>query len=360
MSVSIGRTRPARRKYRVAQWATGTFGTRSLRAVLDHPDLELVGVRVFSADKEGRDAGSLGGTTPTGIAATRSIEAIIAAAPDCVMYMPKDANADDVCRLLESGINIVTTVGDFLGPSVMEQGLRDRVEAACLRGGASIHCTGSSPGFVTEALPIVLLSLQRRFDSLVIDEFSNIGTNCSAETIFDVLGFGLPPEAFAERRPPNAKRWFYDSFASLAEAISLPLDDVTMTHEVALARSPVSVSDQILQPGTVAAQRFSIMGWRKGQTLMTFRANWYCSMEVVADWNLRAAGWHIQLNGDAPVELDVYLPKPPEDVAAGRIPRGGHTAHRPVNAVPYVCEARPGIRTTADLPQIVPYLSGTD
>jgi 4-hydroxy-tetrahydrodipicolinate reductase len=129
-----------------------------------------------------------------------------------------------------------------------------------------------------------------------------------------------------------------------------------MNHEIALARTPTRVADQILEPGTVAAQRFSIAGWRNGQALMTFRANWYCSTDVAADWNLRAAGWHIQLQGDAPVELDVYLPKPAEEVASGRIPRGGHTAHRPVNAVPYVCEASPGIRTTADLPQIIPNL----
>jgi 4-hydroxy-tetrahydrodipicolinate reductase len=31
----------------------------------------------------------------------------------------------------------------------------------------------------------------------------------------------------------------------------------------------------------------------------------------------------------------------------------GYTAHRAVNAVPVVCEAAPGIRTTIDLPQVI-------
>jgi hypothetical protein len=31
----------------------------------------------------------------------------------------------------------------------------------------------------------------------------------------------------------------------------------------------------------------------------------------------------------------------------------GYTANRAVNAVPFVCAAPPGIRTTADLPQII-------
>ena len=55
------------RPLRVVQWATGNIGSRSLRAVIEHPALELVGVHVHSADKVGMDAGELCGTAPTGI-----------------------------------------------------------------------------------------------------------------------------------------------------------------------------------------------------------------------------------------------------------------------------------------------------
>ena len=40
------------------------------------------------------------------------------------------------------------------------------IEAACERGGTSIHSTGSSPGFISEAVPLVLTSTQRQLDSL--------------------------------------------------------------------------------------------------------------------------------------------------------------------------------------------------
>ena len=48
-------------RYRVVQWATGNIGTKSLRAVIEHPGLELVGLYVHSADKAGKDAGELCG-----------------------------------------------------------------------------------------------------------------------------------------------------------------------------------------------------------------------------------------------------------------------------------------------------------
>jgi hypothetical protein len=39
--------------YRVVQWGTGAVGVDAIRGILDHPDLELTGIKVYS-DKEGR------------------------------------------------------------------------------------------------------------------------------------------------------------------------------------------------------------------------------------------------------------------------------------------------------------------
>ncbi|HET8709776.1 MAG TPA: hypothetical protein VFM32_00265, partial [Spongiibacteraceae bacterium] len=154
----------AKKIYRVVQWATGNIGTRSLRTVITHPHLELVGLLVHSADKEGKDAGELCGLPPVGVKATRKIEDILALKADCVLYMQQGANIDDICRILEAGTNIVTTRVEFHNPPTLDPAIRERIEAACKRGGTSIHSTGSSPGFITEALPIPLLSLQRHLD----------------------------------------------------------------------------------------------------------------------------------------------------------------------------------------------------
>ena len=42
-------------KYRVVQWATGNIGSRALPAIIDHPELELVGLCAHSKDKIGED-----------------------------------------------------------------------------------------------------------------------------------------------------------------------------------------------------------------------------------------------------------------------------------------------------------------
>ena len=59
------------------------------------------------------------------------------------------------------------------------------------------------------------------------------------------------------------------------------------------------------------------------------------------------------VEGDAPLDVDIRFPVPPERWAETS---PGLTAHRAVNAVPVVCEAAPGIRTTVDLPQVIAML----
>src|SRR4029079_717557 len=96
---------------RVVQWSTGNVGRQALAAVLDHPDLELVGLFAFGADKVGRDVGELSGRASTGVVATDDVDALVALAPDCVVYTPAFGDDDIVVRFLEAGINVVTTSG---------------------------------------------------------------------------------------------------------------------------------------------------------------------------------------------------------------------------------------------------------
>jgi 4-hydroxy-tetrahydrodipicolinate reductase len=340
----------AGRPHRVVQWATGNIGTRSLRAVIEHPHLELVGLYVHSDAKAGRDAGALCDLGPTGVVATRDVEEIIALKPDCVLYMADRADIDVLCRLLESGANVVSTRSEFHRPASLAPAVRQRIEAACQHGRTTLHSTGSSPGFITEALPLVLTSLQRRLDGLTIDEFADLSSRNSPELLFDLMGFGRDPAEFDGRRFAHGAVAFGPSLGALAEAISLPLDDVESTGEVATARRTVEISAGTVGAGTVAAQRMIVSGMRKGEALLRFRATWYCATELEPAWDLRETGWHVLLQGDLPLEVDIRFPVPPEEWGSTS---PGATAHRPVNAIPYVCAAEPGIRTTAELPQII-------
>jgi 2,4-diaminopentanoate dehydrogenase len=338
------------RQYRVVQWATGNIGSRSLQGVIEHADLSLVGLYVYSSDKAGTDAGELAGLGPTGIVATTDIDEILGLGADCVLYMPRATDLDEVCRLLASGLNIVTTRGEFHHPGSMDTETRDRVEAACRAGGTSIHSTGSSPGFITEAVPLVLTSIQRRLDSLVIEEFADLSMRNSPELLFDLMGYGTDPAAFDPGRWAHGAESFGPSLRLVAEALGLPLDSVEATGEVAVARQATVIAAGRLDAGTVAAQRMRVVGRRGGRPLLTFVANWYCTTDLEPAWDLGATGWRLTVAGDAPLRVDMPFDFPLEEMGAHS---PGYTANRAVNAVAVVCEAAPGIRTSVDLPQII-------
>jgi 2,4-diaminopentanoate dehydrogenase len=338
------------RPLRVVQWATGNIGTKSLRGVIEHPGLALVGVYVTSADKAGRDAGDLCGLDPVGVAATGDVASILALGADCVLYMPRQLDVDGVCRLLSGGANVVTTRGEFHRPASMDPAVRARVEAACAEGGTSIHSTGSSPGFITEAIPLVLTSIQRRLDGLLIEEFADLSQRPSPGLLFDVMGFGRPPAAMGQGRLDHGRHSFGPSLHLLAEALGLPLDDLEAEGEVATTPVDVDIAAGTLPAGTVAGQRTTVTGLRDGRPLLRFRATWYCTTELADDWDVRPTGWRVVVDGDAPLDVALPFPISLDDMAATT---PGYTANRAVNAVPVVCAAPPGIRTSVELPQVI-------
>jgi 4-hydroxy-tetrahydrodipicolinate reductase len=89
---------------------------------------------------------------------------------------------------------------------------------------------------------------------------------------------------------------------------------------------------------------------RRGEPLLVFRANWYCTTDLDPAWDLRDTGWRVTVDGDAPLDVELRFNIPLERMGETT---PGYTAHRAVNAVPVVCEAAPGIRTTLDLPQVI-------
>jgi hypothetical protein len=217
---------PGNKIYRVIQWASGNIGTRSLRTVIEHPRMQLVGLYVSSPDKVGKDAGALCGLAPVGITATNSVDEMVALSADCALYMRQGIDYEEVCRLLAVGKNIVTTRGEFHHPRSMDPAVRPCVEEACNAGSSSIYSTGSSPGFVSEALALPLISLD-----------------------------GAQPGVFDQRKLDYIHHDFAGTLNQIADAIGQPFDSTEVKGEMAAARNTTQIAAGTLEKGTVAALR---------------------------------------------------------------------------------------------------------
>jgi 4-hydroxy-tetrahydrodipicolinate reductase len=339
-------------RLRVVQWGTGNIGQRALREVIRDPELELVGVRVYDPAKEGVDAGLLCDEEPVGVLATSDSGAIYALAADCALYMPSRLELDDVLTMLGAGTNVVTTRGElFAGGHNLGAEGRARVLDACARGESSIYATGSSPGFITDALPFALLSLQRRLDLIEIEEFANLSRRDSPHLLFQIMGFGQPIDSYDPSRSSFLLGEFGPPLGVVAQAAGRPVDEWTCSGEVAAARRTTSILAGEIAEGTVAAQRTVITGISGGSAVVRFTPTWYCTDELEPAWDLRPTGWRVRVHGDAPLDVELGFPIALDDLASHT---PAYTANRPVNAIPLVCAAAPGILSTADLPPITP------
>jgi hypothetical protein len=353
-------------RYRVVQWATGNTGQRALREVIRHPTLDLVGVRVYDTAKEGVDAGELCGEGSTGVRATTNRDAVLRLDADCCVYMPRatgrgqtraglteDELVDDVVALLESGTNIVTTCSDLFARGVrLSDANRARVLAACERGGSSVWAGGSDPGFITETLPMALLSVQRQVESIEIEEFGDLSRRPSAHMVMEQMRFGKPLAEFdPDRRKNHLFGEYQPPLSVLADLAGFTIDEWSAEGGVAAATRDETIVAGEIKAGTAAAQRVVVHGRGDGVDRVRFVQYAFVAMDVEPDWGLQPTGWRIRVDGDAPFDLRMPFPVPLEELASF-VP--AFNANGPVNAIPYVCEAPAGLLTTEDLPHILP------
>jgi 4-hydroxy-tetrahydrodipicolinate reductase len=334
--------------------------------VIRNPALDLVGVRVYDPSKNGIDAGELCGESPTGVIATTDPDALFKLEADCCIYMPRatgrgqtraglseDELVDDVVAFLGAGTNVVSTCSDLFARGIRLSGSNlARMEEACEKGNASVWASGSDPGFVTETLPLALLSIQRRIDLIEIEEFGDLSHRPSAHMVMEQMRFGKPLAEFdPERRKNHLFGEYQPPLSVLADMAGFEIDQWIGEGGVAAAKRDVTIVAGEIKAGTAAAQRVIVTGRSGGVDRIRFTQYGFVAMDVEPNWGLQPTGWRIQIHGDAPIDLSMPFPVPLDDLASF-VP--AYNANGLVNAVPYVCGARPGILTTEDLPHILP------
>jgi hypothetical protein len=340
---------------RVIQWATGSVGKHAIAAVHRHPDLELVGVRVYGEDKVGRDAGEIAGIGPIGVVGTDDVEAILGLDADCVLYMPRGGidpavALDDVCRVLASGKNVVSTaVSAWIYPRSAGDEIVERLEAACFVGGTSFHGTGIEPGWAAEVLPLTMSGLFFSIDSIRVQELMDYSSYPSSDMIIGIMGFGQPPDAKVPGADLERKgRAWRAPLMLVADGLGVTVEDIAAEREVAVAKESYDVAAGRIEAGTVSAQRFAVSAIVDGRKAITVEHITRLGAEQAPDWPT-GRGWRVAIDGTPSMVLEAEIAVHDEDendqACLG-------TAMHAVHAIPFVCEAEPGIRTFLDLPII--------
>ncbi|BBZ24486.1 dihydrodipicolinate reductase [Mycolicibacter hiberniae] len=343
--------------YRVVQWTTGNVGKSSVRAIAGNPNYELVGLFAWSDDKAGRDAGELAGIDPLGVTATNDTAALLGLKPDCVVYNPMWLNVDQLVDILSSGANVVTSASFITGHNLGAD--RARLEAACRKGGSTLFGSGVSPGFA-ELLAIVAATACDRVDKITITETADTTLYDSPDTERPV-GFGTAiDDPDLEPMASRGTAVFAEAVRLVADAMGVELDEITCVAEYAQTTADLPMASWTIPAGHVAGVFASWRGIAGGRTVVDINVRWRKGQTLQPDWQLDGEGWKITVDGRPTVNMQVGFTPPPDLIASATSLDDffelGHimTAIPPINAIPAVVAAEPGIATYNDLPLPLP------
>ena len=334
--------------YRIIQWGTGAVGKYCIQSTIENPDLEQVGALVYSDAKDGQDVGEIARLAPNGIKATKDKQAIYATDADCVLYTPLIVDLDDMCVILGSGKNLITPSGFVF---LKDQEKLDRINAACAKGGSTMHAAGIHPGFAGDRMALVLSALCRRIDKITVYELVSMADMTeSPDLIFGFLGFGMSAEEAASRPPPllaTMSTIFKESMQMVAAGLGFEIERFATSHEYALTTEDSMTTPGLIKKGHVGGQHFNYSALVGDRTVIEFKTYWRMADKLTPRWDQSMTGltYVIEIEGDPGVRC-TFEPVGERPAELGLI----FTADLVMNAIPEVCKAGPGFKSTLDLP----------
>jgi hypothetical protein len=341
---------------RVVQWTTGKVAREAIKAILDRPNLELIGAYAYSKEKAGQDIGDLTKLDrKLGIKATDDIDAIIALKPDCVVYMPLHPNIEHLECLLRAGINIASTASFMTGRGYGEEA-RQKLEAAAQAGKASLFGSGINPGWI-DNLTAAATSLCRDVSQVRIVESFNIGL-WSADANQDELGWGRPAADPGHAKDvEKATMPFGDAVEAIAALFKFKLDDVRCEVEFAHAAQDLDVPGRTVKKGTVAGIHANWIGVSQGHNVIEAIVQWVVDEDITPAWDISMA-YRVEVKGMPHIKMRIEVLPEDMTVPMEELMTIGFMfpAMPVVNAIPDVVAARPGIVTYADLPPMTSML----
>jgi len=331
-------------KIKVIQWYTGDIAKHQIRLISQCPSMELVGAFVHHAAKNGLDAGEIAGIDALGVRATNDIEEILAVDADCVLYNPPAERYDEITRMLASGKNVISIMAGWHPhkrrsfPAVME---------ACEVGGASLYGTGLNPGLSYE-LALLGSSICADIESIYIKTCEPQAT--LSDIFLEMFGFGKTEEELAGGAAGAYKifaRSLHQITDLLCEELHLPHDGSDFSYEFEPATR--DYEDKIVvRKGTMAGLLLKASTTLGGKPVATIELRFLLGGDYVRESWLAdgpSHGWlEIDIKGTPGSRMthEIYA----DDDVIGT----WATGTKAINAIPFVCAAKPGVLTPLDLP----------
>jgi len=347
--------------YKVIVWATGTIGQYAIKTIVDRPNLELVGVWVHSESKAGRDAGELAGMDPVGVLATNDADELLASDADAVIYLgPYPTRAkecrDDFVKILRAGKDLVTTAvpGLVYGHGSLLESFFQPIVDAAIDGGSTVFSSGVEPGFGCDLLPIALITMSHSVYSVRGLEITDYSEYPVVSDVHEMFGLGQPMDYQGGLRTPGLITMGWGAAVTMVgDALGVEFDEIRESCEFAPATRRVETASVVVEEGTAGAVWSRCIGMFDGQEVVTIEHIDRMAEDFAPDWPTGREGdvkgvWRVIVDGEPSIDCEFKVAHNPGENHSlqGLVATG----MRALNAIPWVCEAEPGLTDALHLP----------
>lgn len=322
-------------KIKVVQMGLGPIGNKATQYLLEREQLQIVGAIDADPAKVGQDVAALAGLPPIGVTVTADIPSVLDGGSADVVLLTTSSGLDKIAaqlqKILPYKVNVVSSCEELSYPWLTNPGLSRQINDLARENGVSVLSTGVNPGFLMDFLPLVFTGVCRSVRQVTVERIQD--ATFRRIPFQKKIGAGLTLAEFQAKVEEGVLKHvgLTESLHMIAAKLGWTLDSTADEITPVIAEQPVKTDHGVIEAGKVLGVRQigrGIVGGREAITLF-FRA-------AIGEPESRD---RIIIDGEPAIDTCVK----------GGVNGDVATCAVLINAIPSVIQARPGLRTMADM-----------
>ena len=322
---------------KVLHFGLGPIGAAVVRQVAARKGFRIVGAVDIDPTKAGRDLGevaAVGRRLKVKVSADAR-RAIKSAKPDVVVLCTTSSlkkTVPQIESILQLKVPIVSTTEELAYPTKGNMRYARVIHQMARKAKVAVLGTGVNPGFVMDALPIMLTGVCERVDAIRVHRIQD--ARIRRLPFQQKIGAGLTREQFQRQVDDASVRHvgLAESVQMIADALGWKLDRVTDEIQPKIATETVASEFLAVDPGYVCGIVQDGIGYRAGQPVITLHMEAYLGAPESYD--------SVEIAGSPAINSKI----------SGGVHGDIATASIVVNSLPKILEVPPGLHTMRDMP----------
>src|SRR5215211_955750 len=265
---------------RVVHFGLGPIGAGVVRQVAARKGFRIVGAVDIDPAKVGRDLGEIAsvGRRLRVRVSDDAKKTIKDGKPDVVVLCTSSSMKGvlgPIESILRLRVPIVSTTEELAYPTRANMRYARTVHEMARKARVAVLGTGVNPGFVMDALPIMLTGVCERVESVRIDRVQD--ARIRRLPFQQKIGAGLTREQFQKKVDDGSVRHvgLAESISMIADAFGWKLDRITDDIQPKMATETVASELLAVDPGFVCGIIQDGVGYRNGVPLITLHMEAY-------------------------------------------------------------------------------------